>query len=134
MKKIIITLALCSAMLGMASCTRGGNIDRGDDGFIGHHGNHNEGTTDVSDTGRDERRYEGGIGDDIYNLPRDIRRGLNDAGNDIGNGLHDAGNSIRNGINGAGDDVHNGLRNAEDNLRRGLNLGGDGVRDNNMIK
>ena len=126
MKKIIIALALCSAMLGMASCTRGGNIDRGDDGFIGHHENHSEDTTDVRDTDNAERRYEGGIGDDIYNLPRDIRHGLNDAGN-----------GIRNGLDNAGNDVHNGLKNAENNLRNGLNRGGDvrdGVRDSNMVE
>ena len=115
MKKIIIALALCSAMLGMASCTRGGNIDRGDDGFIGHHGNRHD-TTDVRETDNAERRYDDGIGDDIYNLPRDIRRGLDDAGDSIRDDLGRAGDDIRDGSHRIGDDVR------------------EGVRDNNMIK
>ncbi len=111
MKKIITAIALCSVVLSMASCTRGGNIDRGDDGYLGHHGDRHENTTDVSDTDRDERRYHNGIEDDIYNLPRDIRHGLDNAGRD----------------------VHNGLRNAEDNLRDGLNRGGT-THNNDIIK
>lgn len=112
MKKIIITLALCSAMLSMASCTRGGNIDRGDDGYIGHHGNRHESTTDIHDTDRNERKYHNGISDDIYHLPRDIRRGIDDAG----------------------DDMRNGLRNAENNLRDGMNRGGSTFDNRNVIK
>ncbi len=127
MKKIITALALCSVVLGMASCTRGGNIDRGNGGYIGHHGDRHENTTDISDTDKSERRYNDDLGDDIYNIPHDVRRGIDRAGDDI-----------RDGINGAGDDISNGWERAHDSIERGLNSGGDdirnGVRDNNMIK
>ena len=98
-------------MLGMASCTRGGNIDRGDDGYLGDHNRH-EATTSPRDTERDERKYHNGIQDDIYHLPRDIRRGADNIG----------------------DDVHDGLRNAEWNLRHGMNLGGTTYENRNVIK
>lgn len=111
MKKIIIALALISVMTGMASCTRGGNIDRGNDGYLGDRDRH-DGTTNVSDTDRDERSYHNGIGDDVYNLPRDIRRGIDDAGNDM----------------------RNGLDNAEWNLRNGMNRGGSTLDNANVIK
>ncbi len=111
MKKIVTALALCSVVFSLASCTRGGNIDRGDDGHLGHHGNKNETTTEIRETEKDERRYRNDIGDDIYNLPRDIRRGIDDAG----------------------DSMRDGLRNAENNLRNGLNRGGT-TRDNDIIK
>lgn len=114
MKKIIIALALCSAMVGMASCTRGGNIDRGDDGLIGKHGHRHEETT--YDTNRDIENRSRDLGDDIYNIPHDVRRGLNDMGDDIRNGMDRAKDDIDRGLNRAGDDVR------------------DGVRDNNMIK
>ena len=112
MKKIIISLAICSAMLGMASCTRGGNIDRGDDGYIGNHKNRHEVTTDIHDTDRDERKYHNGIVDNIYDLPRDVRRGVSEAG----------------------DNVRDRLNNAEWNLRHGMNLGGSTYENRNVIK
>ena len=112
MKKIIITLALCSAMLGMASCTRGGNIDRGNGGYIGKDHDRREEVTDAHDTDRDERKYHNGIADDIYHIPHDVRRGIDDAG----------------------DGIRNGLDNAEWNLRHGMNLGGTTPNNYNVIK
>ena len=107
MKKIITALALCTVVLGLASCTRGGNIDRGNDGYIGDHDRH-DGTTDVYETDNAERRFE----DDIYNLPRDIRRGIDDVG----------------------DGIHDGLKNARNNIRRGLDDGGSTFDNRNVIK
>ncbi len=129
MKKIITALALCSVVLGLASCTRGGNIDRGNGGYIGDRDGHREDTTYRADTdaGENRRDYDGymdgELGNDIYNIPHDVRRGIDRAGDDI-----------RDGINDAGDDVHNGLKNAEDNIRRGLNLGGNTYDNRNVIK
>ena len=110
MKRIILALTLCSLTLSMASCARGGNIDRGNGGRIGTHYYRSE--TAAPDTERDERRYHNGIGEDIYDLPRDIRRGMDDAGNE----------------------VHDGLRNAERSLRNGLNRGGSTPDNRGVIK
>ncbi len=83
MKKIILALALCSLTLSMASCARGGNIDRGNGGRIGTHYYHSE--TTVPDTDMNERRRD--LGEDIYNIPRDIRRGIRNFGGDIKDGI-----------------------------------------------
>ncbi len=123
MKRIITILALCSVVLSMASCTRGGNIDRGDDGKIGHHGDRHESTTDVNETDRADRRYENDLGDDIYNIPHDVRRGIDRAGDDI-----------RDGIDGAGDDIRNGWERAHDSIERGLNRSGSTYNNRNVIK
>lgn len=114
MKKIITALALCAVMLGMASCTRGGNIDRGDDGLIGRHGHRHDETAYDTDADLGDRSRD--LGEDIYNIPGDVRRGLDDMGDDIRNGMDRAKDDIGNGLDRAGDDVR------------------DGVRDNNMIK
>ena len=141
MKKIITALALISVVLGMTSCARGGNVDRGDDGYLGHHGNRHESTTEVKETDKAERRYDEGLGDRIYDIPDDIRRGLNEVGDDIYNlphnvrrGMNDAGDDIKRGLNEIGDDMHDGARNAENNLRRGLNLGTAAYKKRNAIK
>ena len=141
MKKIITALALISVVLGMTSCARGGNVDRGDDGYLGHHGNRHESTTEVKETDKAERRNEEGLGDRIYDIPNDIRRGLNEVGDDIYNlphnvrrGMNDAGDDIKRGLNEIGDDMHDGARNAENNLRRGLNLGTAAYKKRNAIK
>ncbi len=141
MKKIITALALCSVVIGMTSCTRGGNIDRGDDGLIGHHGNRHDSTTEIKDTDKGEGRDEEGLGDRIYDIPDDIRRGLNEVGDDIYNlphnvrrGMNDAGKDIERGLNEVGDGMHNGLKNAENNLKHGLNLGSNAYKKRNAIK
>ena len=141
MKKIITALALISVVLGMTSCTRGGNVDRGNDGYLGHHGNRHDSTTDISDTDKAERRNEEGLGDRIYDIPNDVRRGLNEVGDDIYNlphnirrGMNDAGDDIKRGLNDMGDDMHDGAKNAEYNLKHGLNLGGHTYDNRNVIK
>lgn len=141
MKKIITALALMSVVLGMTSCTRGGNIDRGDDGKIGHHGDCHDSTTDVRDTDKAERRNEEGLGDRIYDVPDDIRRGLNDIGDDIydlprdvRHGMDEAGKDIKRGLNKIGSDMHDGARNAEYNLRHGLNQSGHTYDNRNVVK
>lgn len=141
MKKIITALALISVVLGMTSCARGGNVDRGDDGYLGHHGNRHESTTEVKETDKAERRHDEGLGDRIYDIPNDVRRGLNEVGDDIYNlphnvrrGMNDAGDDIKRGLNEIGDDMHDGARNAENNLRRGLNLGTAAYKKRNAIK
>ncbi|MBQ7780291.1 MAG: hypothetical protein IJ404_07335 [Clostridia bacterium] len=141
MKKIITALALISVVLGMTSCTRGGNIDRGDDGLIGQHGSRHESTTEVKETDKAERRNEEGLGDRVYDIPDDIRRGLNEVGDDIYNlphnvrrGMNDASEDIKRGLNDMGDDIHDGAKNAEENLKHGLNLSSSAYNKRNAIK
>ena len=141
MKKIITALALISVVLGMTSCTRGGNVDRGDDGYLGHHGDSHKSTTEIKDTDKAERRHDDGLGDRIYDIPDDIRRGLNDIGDDIYNfprdvrrGMNDAGDDIKRGLNEIGGDMHDGAKNAEENLKHGLNLGSNAYKKRNAIK
>ncbi len=101
-------------MLGMASCTRGGNADRGNGGMIGNHnGRHEESTTYSTDGDTDTRRgyNDDGMDGDINNIPRDIRRGIDRAGDDIRDGLDDAGNDIRNGADSARDGIMNQMPN-----------------------
>ncbi len=126
MKKIIIALALSASMLGMASCTRGGNADRGDDGYIGNHGKREEAKAEEK-SGRSmpEReldtepgyhggdvtgREDGSLGDDLYNLPRDARRGIDRSGDDIGRDLRDIGNGIKDSADRFGNDVRRDMR------------------------
>lgn len=69
MRLLVIILAISAVLLGMTSCARGGNIDKGDDGIIGEHrttGDENDGTYDERRDGND------GIIDDDYDMTPDI--------------------------------------------------------------
>lgn len=123
MKKITLALALCSVVLGMASCTRGGNVDRGNGGYIGRRGDRNDETIYDTDTNADNGDRRGDLGEDIYNIPHDVRRGIDDAGD-----------ALRDGIDDAGDDIRNGLDNAEWNLRHGMNRGGSTPDNSTVIR
>ncbi len=50
MKKFLTILSLLSVMLTATSCMRGGNADKGDDGYIGNHDNE----TSITDTNRND--------------------------------------------------------------------------------
>ena len=105
MKKLLAVLCLGSVLLTATSCMRGGNVDKGDDGRIGHTEKTTEShkdkvTTDNShkdkvttDKSHKDRRIMDTVEDfgrDVERIPSRVRRGIKDAANDIGNSLNDS--------------------------------------------
>lgn len=104
MRLLVIILALSSVLLGMTSCTRGGNIDKGDDGIIGEHG------TTSDDGTHDERRSDDGIIDDLDDMIPDINgRRATDRNNGNVTGDNDGGLSGRIGRDADNDFGNNGM-------------------------
>lgn len=101
MRLLVIILALSSVLLGVTSCTRGGNIDKGDNGIIGEHGRKAE----ENDGTYDERRHDAddGIMDD------------DDGIIDNGNGIVDDDNGMIPNINGRSSTDRNNGNTAGDN-------------------
>ena len=95
MKKLLAVLCLGSVLLTATSCMRGGNVDKGDDGRIGHTEKTTESHKDkvTTDKSHKDRRIMDTVEDfgrDVERIPSRVRRGIKDAANDIGNSLNDS--------------------------------------------
>ena len=93
MKKLLAVLCLGSVLLTATSCMRGGNVDKGDDGRIGHTEKTTESHKDkvTTDKSHKDRRIMDTVEDlatDVERFPSRIRHRVGDAikGND--KGLH----------------------------------------------
>lgn len=93
-KKSVMLLALALSAVCFASCAKGGNADKGRNGNIGTHRDHEiTENHDKNDSARDRRirdghdmtEYDGIMPDrDIEEIPSEIRDGINDLMPNVG--------------------------------------------------